>query len=191
MDEKETFHFVERFYCTFRRSLRLPPPGGDPEQMQAGSENGVLTAPLPQARTAGALAPHPGAGPAGREPGTRSVQGKPQARLVSLGRRRWERLRPRAMVHLREERGLGERLPGLRPEEDHLPSFRIGARQADLAAFQEIESDRPILMQEQGLARLEGASEGSFEQGKRNSVWKIHEVMIAPGRRRGRGAAGA
>lgn len=46
-DEKENFHFVERSYGTFQRSLRLPFPI-NPEQVQAHFENGVLTVTLPK-----------------------------------------------------------------------------------------------------------------------------------------------
>jgi HSP20 family protein len=46
-NEKENFHFVERSYGTFQRSLRLPFPV-DPEQVRATFENGVLTVTLPK-----------------------------------------------------------------------------------------------------------------------------------------------
>ncbi|QFU16930.1 Hsp20/alpha crystallin family protein [Microvirga thermotolerans] len=46
-DEKENFHFVERSYGTFQRSVRLPFPV-DPEQVRAHFENGVLTVTLPK-----------------------------------------------------------------------------------------------------------------------------------------------
>jgi HSP20 family protein len=46
-DEKETYHFVERSYGTFQRSLCLP-FAVDPEQVQANFENGVLTVTLPK-----------------------------------------------------------------------------------------------------------------------------------------------
>jgi HSP20 family protein len=46
-DEKENFHFVERSYGTFQRSIRLPFPA-DPEQVQANFENGVLSVTLPK-----------------------------------------------------------------------------------------------------------------------------------------------
>jgi HSP20 family protein len=46
-DDKENFHFVERSYGTFQRSLRLPFPI-DPDQVQANFENGVLTVTLPK-----------------------------------------------------------------------------------------------------------------------------------------------
>jgi HSP20 family protein len=46
-DEKENFHFVERSYGTFQRSLRLPFPL-DPDQVQASFDNGVLTVTLPK-----------------------------------------------------------------------------------------------------------------------------------------------
>jgi HSP20 family protein len=46
-DEKETYHFVERSYGTFQRSLRLP-FSVNPDQVQASFENGVLTVRLPK-----------------------------------------------------------------------------------------------------------------------------------------------
>lgn len=46
-DDKENFHFVERSYGTFQRSVRLPFPV-DPEQVKASFENGVLTVTLPR-----------------------------------------------------------------------------------------------------------------------------------------------
>jgi len=46
-DEKENFHFVERSYGTFQRSLRLP-YAVDSEQVQASFENGVLTVTVPK-----------------------------------------------------------------------------------------------------------------------------------------------
>ena len=46
-DEKENFHFVERSFGTFQRSIRLPFPV-NPEQVQANFENGVLTVTLPK-----------------------------------------------------------------------------------------------------------------------------------------------
>jgi HSP20 family protein len=46
-DDKENFHFVERSYGTFQRSLRLPYPV-DPDQVQARFENGVLTVTVPK-----------------------------------------------------------------------------------------------------------------------------------------------
>ena len=46
-EEKENFHFVERSYSTFQRSVRLPFPV-DPEQVNASFENGVLTVSLPK-----------------------------------------------------------------------------------------------------------------------------------------------
>jgi HSP20 family protein len=49
-DEKETFHFMERSYGTFRRSLRLPFPV-EPDQVRAEFNNGVLTVTLPKSRT--------------------------------------------------------------------------------------------------------------------------------------------
>ena len=58
-DDKENFHFVERSYGTFQRSLRLP-YAVDSEQVQASFENGVLTVTRAEDRTAGALPAHPG-----------------------------------------------------------------------------------------------------------------------------------
>jgi HSP20 family protein len=46
-DDKENFHFVERSYGTFQRSLRLPFPV-DSERVQASFENGVLTVTVPK-----------------------------------------------------------------------------------------------------------------------------------------------
>ena len=46
-DEKENYHFVERSFGTFQRSLRLPFPV-DPGQVRASLENGVLTVTLPK-----------------------------------------------------------------------------------------------------------------------------------------------
>ena len=46
-DDKENFHFVERSYGTFQRSLRLP-YAVDSEQVQASFENGVLTVTVPK-----------------------------------------------------------------------------------------------------------------------------------------------
>jgi HSP20 family protein len=46
-DENENFHFIERSYGTFQRSLRLPFPA-DPDQVKASFENGVLTVTLPK-----------------------------------------------------------------------------------------------------------------------------------------------
>jgi HSP20 family protein len=48
-DDKENFHFVERSYGTFQRSLRLP-HAVDSEQVQASFENGVLTVTVPKTR---------------------------------------------------------------------------------------------------------------------------------------------
>jgi HSP20 family protein len=45
--EKEDFHFVERSYGTFQRSLRLP-SSVDAEQVRADFRNGVLTITLPK-----------------------------------------------------------------------------------------------------------------------------------------------
>src|SRR3712207_2349998 len=46
-EERENFHFVERSFGTFQRSLRLP-FFVDPEQVRADFENGVLTVTLPK-----------------------------------------------------------------------------------------------------------------------------------------------
>jgi HSP20 family protein len=46
-DEKENFHFVERSYGTFQRSVRLP-FAVNPEKVKARFENGVLTVTLPK-----------------------------------------------------------------------------------------------------------------------------------------------
>ena len=46
--EQENYHFVERSYGTFQRSLRVPYPV-EPEQVQARFEHGVLTVTLPKA----------------------------------------------------------------------------------------------------------------------------------------------
>jgi HSP20 family protein len=46
-DEKEDYHFVERSYGRFQRSIRLPFPV-DPEQVKARFENGVLTVTVPK-----------------------------------------------------------------------------------------------------------------------------------------------
>ena len=48
-DDKENYHFVERSYGTFQRSLRLP-YAVDPDQVQASFENGVLTVTLPKGK---------------------------------------------------------------------------------------------------------------------------------------------
>jgi HSP20 family protein len=48
-DERENFHFIERSYGTFQRSLRLPFPV-DPEQVHAAYDNGVLTIELPKSK---------------------------------------------------------------------------------------------------------------------------------------------
>src|SRR5215212_6564349 len=47
-NEQENYHFVERSYGTFQRSLRVPYPV-EPEQVQARVEHGVLTVTLPKA----------------------------------------------------------------------------------------------------------------------------------------------
>ncbi len=48
-DEKENYHFVERSYGTFQRSLRLP-FRVEPDQVQAEFNNGVLTLTLPKVK---------------------------------------------------------------------------------------------------------------------------------------------
>lgn len=48
-DDTENYHFVERSYGTFQRSLRLP-YAVDPDQVQASFENGVLTVTLPKGK---------------------------------------------------------------------------------------------------------------------------------------------
>ena len=47
-NEQENYHFVERSYGTFQRSLRVPYPV-EPDQVQARFEHGVLTVTLPKA----------------------------------------------------------------------------------------------------------------------------------------------
>jgi hypothetical protein len=47
--EREAFHFMERSYGAFQRSIRLPGPL-DPEQVRAVFENGVLQITLPKAQ---------------------------------------------------------------------------------------------------------------------------------------------
>jgi HSP20 family protein len=73
-NEKENFHFVERSYGTFQRSLRLP-YAVDSEQVQASFENGVLTVTLPKTgrQERSRRIQVQGRGAAGQ--GTRSVQG--------------------------------------------------------------------------------------------------------------------
>jgi HSP20 family protein len=46
-DERENFHFVERSYGTFQRSLRIPYPV-KPDEVQASFDRGVLTVTLPK-----------------------------------------------------------------------------------------------------------------------------------------------
>jgi HSP20 family protein len=46
-DEKENFHFVERSYGSFQRSIRLP-FAAEPDQVKARFENGVLSLTLPK-----------------------------------------------------------------------------------------------------------------------------------------------
>jgi HSP20 family protein len=48
-NEKENFHFMERSYGTFQRSLRLP-FRVEPDQVQADFTNGVLTVTLPKTK---------------------------------------------------------------------------------------------------------------------------------------------
>ncbi len=48
-DEKENYHFMERSYGTFQRSLRLP-FRVEPDQVQADFTNGVLTVTLPKTK---------------------------------------------------------------------------------------------------------------------------------------------
>ena len=48
-DEKESYHFMERSYGTFQRSLRLP-FRVEPDQVQAEFNNGVLTVRLPKSK---------------------------------------------------------------------------------------------------------------------------------------------
>lgn len=45
--EKENFHYVERSYGSFQRSLRLP-FDANPEQVRAAFQNGVLTVTVPK-----------------------------------------------------------------------------------------------------------------------------------------------
>ena len=46
-DETENYHFVERSYGTFQRSLRIPYPV-NPDEVRASFDNGVLTVTLPK-----------------------------------------------------------------------------------------------------------------------------------------------
>jgi HSP20 family protein len=48
-DEKEKYHFMERSYGTFQRSLRLP-FAVEPEQVKAEFSSGVLTVTLPKTK---------------------------------------------------------------------------------------------------------------------------------------------
>jgi HSP20 family protein len=48
-EEKEKYHFMERSYGTFQRSLRLP-FRVEPDQVRADFNNGVLTVTLPKSR---------------------------------------------------------------------------------------------------------------------------------------------
>jgi HSP20 family protein len=47
--EKEDYHFVERSYGTFQRSLRLP-THVEPDKVQANCDNGVLKITLPKSQ---------------------------------------------------------------------------------------------------------------------------------------------
>ena len=49
VDERENYHFVERSYGTFQRSLRIP-YSVKPEEVQASFERGVLSITLPKAK---------------------------------------------------------------------------------------------------------------------------------------------
>jgi HSP20 family protein len=46
-DDKENYHFMERSYGTFQRSLRLP-SSVDPDAVKASFRNGVLTVTIPK-----------------------------------------------------------------------------------------------------------------------------------------------
>jgi len=48
-DEKENYHFMERSYGTFQRSMRLP-YSVDAGKVQANFDNGVLTVTLPKGK---------------------------------------------------------------------------------------------------------------------------------------------
>lgn len=48
-DERENYHFVERSYGTFQRSLRIPYPV-NPDEVRASFERGVLTVTIPKAK---------------------------------------------------------------------------------------------------------------------------------------------
>ena len=50
-DERENYHFVERSYGIFQRSLRIPYPV-NPDEVRASFERGVLTVTLPKAKQA-------------------------------------------------------------------------------------------------------------------------------------------
>ncbi len=50
-DEKENYHFVERAYGSFQRSMRLPTPV-DQDKVEASCDNGVLTITLPKTERA-------------------------------------------------------------------------------------------------------------------------------------------
>ena len=100
-EEKENFHFVERSYSTFQRSVRLPFPV-DPEQVNASFENGVLTVSLPKtaqqerSRRSRSRAPRTCGGRCIRSPGIR------------LRRDRFRRCRSREVArrkHLRRRIG--------------------------------------------------------------------------------------
>lgn len=48
-DDKENYHFMERSYGSFQRSLRLPYPV-NPEEVRADFDNGVLTVSIPKSQ---------------------------------------------------------------------------------------------------------------------------------------------
>jgi HSP20 family protein len=48
-EDKENYHFVERSYGTFQRSLRIP-WAVNPDEVQASFHNGVLTVTLPKSQ---------------------------------------------------------------------------------------------------------------------------------------------
>ena len=48
-DDKENYHFMERSYGSFQRSLRLPYPV-NPDEVRADFDNGVLTVSIPKSQ---------------------------------------------------------------------------------------------------------------------------------------------
>jgi HSP20 family protein len=48
-DDRENYHFLERSYGSFQRSLRLPYPV-NPDEVRADFENGVLTVSIPKSQ---------------------------------------------------------------------------------------------------------------------------------------------